>query len=103
VRLQLFQSNHEGALIDAIQAARKHTQGIILNAGAYTHTSIALQDALRDFGGLAVEVHLSNVYGRESYRHQSFLSPVVTGVIAGFGLQGYSFALDALARKIIQN
>jgi 3-dehydroquinate dehydratase-2 len=90
------QSNHEGVLIDAIHAARGHHDGIILNAGAYTHTSVALMDALSSAQVPAIELHLSNVHAREAFRHQSFIAKVAVGVICGFGAQGYILALDAM-------
>ena len=96
-RLTTFQSNHEGALVDRVQQARvEGVAGIIINAGAYTHTSIALRDALLAVGLPFVEVHLSNVFARESYRHQSYLSDQALGVIVGFGASGYRLALLAL-------
>jgi 3-dehydroquinate dehydratase II len=95
--VELRQSNIEGELVGWIQEAREHAQGIIINAAAYTHTSVALHDALKACGLPIVEVHLSNIYKREAFRHNSFVSPVANGVICGFGGQGYEFALDALA------
>jgi 3-dehydroquinate dehydratase-2 len=94
----LRQSNHEGELVDWIQEARERAHGIILNAGAYAHTSVAIPDVVRAVGLPVIEVHLSNVYAREPFRHQSYLSPVAVGVIAGLGSQGYLLALDAMAR-----
>jgi 3-dehydroquinate dehydratase-2 len=90
------QSNSEGAIIDFIQQFGRECNGIIINAGAYTHTSVAIADALRSVSPPAVEVHLSNVFTRESFRHHSFLSPVVKGIIGGFGLDSYRLALEAL-------
>jgi 3-dehydroquinate dehydratase-2 len=98
--LVCMQSNHEGALIDALHAARGTHDGIILNAGAYTHTSIALMDALFSVALPAVEVHLSNIHAREEFRHRSYISRAVIGQICGFGSQGYLFAIDALARHL---
>ena len=92
------QSNHEGELVTALQQARNDHHGIILNAGAYTHTSIALHDALLVAEKPVIEVHLSNPYRRESFRHHSFISGVAKGVICGFGAQGYLLALEAMAR-----
>jgi 3-dehydroquinate dehydratase-2 len=95
-QLSFLQSNHEGAIIDAIHAAKIQQDGIILNAGAYTHTSIALHDALASVELPSVEVHLSNIHAREAFRHHSYIAPVALGQIAGFGAQGYLFAIDAL-------
>jgi len=91
------QSNHEGVLVDWIHEARTTARGIAINAGAYTHTSIALHDALRAAALPAVELHLSNVHTRETFRHHSYLAPAVTGVICGFGARSYVLALEALA------
>ena len=90
------QSNHEGQLVDWIHEAGD-SAGIVLNAGAYTHTSIALHDAIRSIAAPVIEVHLSNVFAREPFRHHSTLSPVVHGVICGFGGNSYCLAIDALA------
>lgn len=94
------QSNHEGQLIDWIQEARESADGIIINAGGYTHSSIAILDALRAAELPVVEVHLSNIFAREPYRHRSFISAVARGVICGFGAQSYVLALDAIAYLI---
>ncbi|MGJ8545529.1 MAG: type II 3-dehydroquinate dehydratase [Sulfitobacter sp.] len=90
------QSNHEGVLIDLIHGAGAQHQGIILNAGAYTHSSVALHDAIASQDVPVVEVHLSNIHAREAFRHKSFIAPVALGQIAGFGAQGYLMAIDAL-------
>ena len=95
-----MQSNHEGDLIDAIQAARTASAGIIINPAAYTHTSVALHDALEAAELPVVEVHLSNVHKREPFRHHSYVSPQATAVIAGAGTQGYELALSFLARHL---
>ncbi|MES0861378.1 type II 3-dehydroquinate dehydratase [Ruegeria sp. SCPT10] len=95
-----FQSNHEGALIDAIHAARETQHGLILNAGGYTHTSVALMDAISSVGLPLVEVHLSNIHAREAFRHKSFIAPVALGQICGFGAQSYVLALDAIAAHL---
>ena len=89
------QSNHEGNLVDWLHEAADST-GVVLNAGAYTHTSIALHDAIRAIPAPVVEVHLSNVFAREEFRHHSTLSPVAKGVICGFGAESYLLAIDAL-------
>jgi 3-dehydroquinate dehydratase II len=91
-----FQSNHEGALIDTIHAARSQSDGMIINPGAYTHTSIAIRDALSAYPNPVIEVHLSNIHRRESFRQQSFISPVVSGVICGLSFEGYRLALHCL-------
>jgi len=90
------QSNSEGALIDLIHAARDTHDGIILNAGAYTHTSVALMDALASVELPCIELHLSNIHAREEFRHTSYISKVALGVICGFGAQGYPLAIRAL-------
>jgi 3-dehydroquinate dehydratase-2 len=98
--IEFAQSNHEGVLVDLIQAARDKNSAIVINAGAYTHTSVALLDALNAAELPAVEVHISNIYKRESFRHHSYISPAAVGVIAGLGTQGYLVALQALARLL---
>lgn len=95
------QSNHEGTLIDMIHAARGTHDGIILNAGAYTHTSIALMDAIASVELPLVEVHLSNIHARESFRHTSYIAPVAIGQICGFGAYGYVLALQALQQRLL--
>ena len=96
VVLCMKQSNHEGILVDAIHEARLECQGILVNAGAYTHTSVAVRDALAAVGLPTVEVHLSNIYQRESFRHHSFIAPVAIGQISGFGAESYRLGLNAL-------
>jgi 3-dehydroquinate dehydratase II len=91
-----IQSNHEGVLVDAIHAARDRHHGIVINAGAYTHTSIAIRDAIAAVQMPTVEVHLSNIYKRETFRHHSYLAPIVIGQISGFGAYSYELGLQAL-------
>jgi len=103
-RLDFRQSNHEGELVDWIQeAGRGHAAGdvtgVVLNAGAYTHTSVALHDAMKAVTVPVIEVHLSNVHARESFRHQSFLSAAAAGIVVGFGADGYALAIDGLGRR----
>ena len=100
--LQFRQSNHEGVLVDGIhEAGQLHAQGelagVVLNAGAYTHTSVALLDAIKGTGITLIELHISNVFARESFRHHSWISPAARAVMCGFGVQGYALAIDALA------
>lgn len=95
--LRAFQSNHEGALIDAIHEARGDCDGIVINPGAFTHTSVALRDALTGVALPFAEVHISNVHAREPFRHHSYLSDVASCVIVGAGVQGYEFAIRRVA------
>lgn len=98
--LQFFQSNHEGALIDRIaKLADAKADGIVINPGAFTHTSVALRDALAGANLPAIEVHISNIYKREAFRHTSLTAPVCLGVITGLGLEGYSAAIRALLQR----
>jgi 3-dehydroquinate dehydratase-2 len=94
------QSNIEGELVTWVQEAQGKADGLIINAGGYTHTSVALHDALKAYQKPCFEVHISNIYAREAFRHTSLLSPAVTGVICGFGASGYVYALRALAEKL---
>lgn len=96
IDISYFQSNIEGEMIDCIQQTGFEVDGIILNAGAYTHTSIALQDAIRSITAPVIEVHISNVHSRESFRHVSMIACACKGVICGFGLNSYRLAIEAL-------
>jgi 3-dehydroquinate dehydratase II len=100
LEIDFRQSNKEGELIDWIQDARAHAGGIVINPAALTHTSVAILDALNIFDGPIIEVHISNVHKREAFRHHSYVSRVASGVIAGFGTQGYQLALVRLAHLI---
>ena len=94
------QSNHEGALVDYIHAAREGAAGIVINPGAYSHTSVAILDALNAFDGPVLEVHISNLHRREAFRHHSFVSSRAEGVVAGFGTEGYLMALRRMATLV---
>jgi len=96
VKIVFRQSNEEGELVTWIQEAGQKGDGLILNAGAYTHTSVALHDAIKASGVSTIEVHLSNIFQREEFRHHSYISPVAVGMICGFGAKGYELALTAL-------
>jgi 3-dehydroquinate dehydratase II len=102
LQLDFRQSNHEGALVDWIQEAGRGQKdgsvaGVVLNAGAYTHTSVALHDAIKGAGVTLIELHISNVHAREAFRHHSYISPAARAVMAGFGVQGYALAIAGLA------
>lgn len=94
---EIFQSNHEGAIIDRLHAARKDFDGVIINAGAYTHYSYAIHDAIHDIRIPVIEVHISNIHAREGFRSKSVISPVCKGTVAGFGINSYFLALYAMA------
>jgi 3-dehydroquinate dehydratase-2 len=96
IELRIVQSNHEGALVDEIQAALSWADGIVINAGAYTHTSYAIRDAIAAVGVPTVEVHMSRIYAREKFRHHSLIAPVCQGQISGFGKESYLLGLRAL-------
>lgn len=98
-----LQSNHEGILVDAIHQALNQHQGILINAGAYTHTSVALRDAIAAVALPTVEVHLSNIYRREDFRHHSYIAPIAIGQISGFGAQSYRLGLQALVHHLQVN
>lgn len=100
VKVAFLQSNHEGALVDAIHAALGQYQGILINPGAYTHTSVAIRDAIAAVALPTVEVHLSNVYRRESFRHHSYIAPVAVGQISGFGADSYRLGLQGLVKYL---
>jgi len=103
VELKIVQSNHEGELVELIGKAKEEFDGILINPAAYTHTSVALRDALLASGMKAVEVHLSNIYQRESFRHESITAPACVGQISGFGLKSYVLGLDALVDQLEQD
>ncbi|MBO6304241.1 MAG: type II 3-dehydroquinate dehydratase [Selenomonadaceae bacterium] len=100
VEMDFFQSNHEGAIVDKIQEADGKYNFIIINAAAYTHTSVAIRDALSAISVPAIEIHLSNVYKRESFRHKSMLTPVVMGEVLGLGVESYMAALEGALLKM---
>jgi 3-dehydroquinate dehydratase II len=104
VAIECRQSNHEGVLVDWIHEAGAAQRagdllGVVFNAGAYTHTSVALHDAIKGTGVSLIEVHISNVHAREAFRHHSFLSPVAAGIVVGFGIEGYALAIEGLVRR----
>ncbi len=100
LQVSTFQSNHEGEIVDAIQRAVGRVQGLIINPAAYTHTSVAIRDAVLLLDVPTIEVHLSNIHKREPFRKQSFIADIATGQISGLGASGYLFALEALAQRI---
>ena len=93
---EVYQSNHEGDLVDKLHESRKTCRGVVLNAGAYTHYSYAIADAIKAIRIPVIEVHISNIFAREDYRHHSLITPACRGIIAGLGLEGYALALEAL-------
>tara|TARA_B100000886_G_scaffold218916_1_gene151949 strand:- start:409 stop:870 length:462 start_codon:yes stop_codon:yes gene_type:complete len=101
--LEMKQSNLEGEIVDLIQSARKKYDGIIINAGGYSHTSVAIRDALDVFKGKIIELHISNIYKREEFRHKSLISGVVTGIICGLGTNGYILAINSLHEMLDEN
>ena len=100
IMLSLFQSNIEGELVEEIQKARKEQHGLIINAGGYTHTSVAIHDALKILKIPVIELHITNIYNREEFRHKSLISKLASGIICGFGAEGYVMALQA-TKKIL--
>ena len=98
VEIECFQSNHEGEIVDKIHSAKNNFDAIIINPAAYTHTSVAIRDAFASVDIPAIEVHISNVYSREEFRHNSLIAPVVVGQIAGLGIQGYLLALEYFSK-----
>jgi 3-dehydroquinate dehydratase-2 len=98
IKCEIFQSNHEGAIIDKLHSARMNFDGVVLNAGAYTHTSVAIHDAIKAVTAPVVETHISNVYKREEFRHKSIISSACVGVIGGFGLDSYRLGVEALLK-----
>lgn len=99
--IRALQSNHEGQIVDWVQEARGRSAGIVINPGAYSHTSVAILDALNAFEGPVLEVHISNIHRREAFRHHSFVSSRAEGVIAGFGTEGYLLALRRMATLVL--
>ena len=100
--MTFFQSNIEGELVEKIQASRKNQDGLIINAGGYTHTSVAIHDALKILKIPIIELHISNIYNREEFRHKSLISNVVNGIICGFGENGYVMALGAIKKYLLK-
>ena len=98
--LSFFQSNIEGEIINAIQESRKNMDGLIINAGGYTHTSVAIHDALKLLKIPIIELHITNIYNREDFRHKSLISKLATGIICGFGIKGYIMALEAIKSNL---
>ena len=103
LKLDFFQSNSEKDIIDKIHEAQKKGDAILINAAAFTHTSIAIMDALSIFQGPIIEIHITNIHAREEFRHKSFISNIAYGIIAGFGFKSYELAIDAIAEKLEKN
>ena len=101
VEVNFAQTNYEGELVSLIQKANGKYEGIIINAGGYSHTSVAIRDSLALFSGMIIEVHISNIYGREEFRHTSMISSISNGVIVGLGAQSYNLAMRALAESFL--
>jgi 3-dehydroquinate dehydratase-2 len=101
VEVNFAQTNYEGELVSLIQKANGKYEGIIINAGGYSHTSVAIRDSLALFSGLIIEVHISNIYGREEFRHTSMISSISNGVIVGLGAQSYNLAMRAIAESFL--
>ena len=103
IKLSMFQSNIEGELVEKIQTSRNSQDGLIINAGGYTHTSVAIHDALKILEIPIIELHITNIYNREDFRHKSLISKLATSVLCGFGVNGYMMALEALNNMIKKN
>ena len=103
LEINFTQSNLEGEIVNIIQSARKQFNGIIINAGGYSHTSVAIRDALDVFKGKIIELHISNIYKREEFRHKSIISGVVTGIICGLGVNGYILAINSMHEMLNEN
>ena len=103
IHIDFKQSNVEGEIVNIIQSARKEFDGIIINAGGYSHTSVAIRDALDVFKGKIIELHISNIYKREEFRHKSLISGVVTGIICGLGTNGYILAINSMHQMLNEN
>jgi 3-dehydroquinate dehydratase-2 len=101
VEVNFAQTNYEGELVSLIQKANGKYEGIIINAGGYSHTSVAIRDSLALFSGIIIEVHISNIYGREEFRHTSMISSISNGVIVGLGAQSYNLAMRAIAESFL--
>jgi 3-dehydroquinate dehydratase II len=102
LEIEFRQSNHEGELVDWIQEAGEESAAVIINAGAYSHTSVAIMDALKALPIPVIEVHLSNIFAREKFRHHSYISPIATGIICGFGPKGYQLGIEAVYDSLMR-